>query len=127
MITFDEVKVGLNTFWHNHPELIAMWIFGSVATGRQRQTSDVDIGILFQNPPSLIELGGIVSEITGALRRDDIDVITMNQAAPFLVCRIARDGIVLYDRDPVARVRFIAGARSVYFDFATTMRFMHAR
>jgi predicted nucleotidyltransferase len=35
------------------PELVAAWLYGSFARGTQRKDSDVDLALLFREPPGV--------------------------------------------------------------------------
>lgn len=61
-----------------------------------------------------------------ALERDDVDVVCLNEATPFLQSRVFRDGTVVFDRDPVARVSFTARAMSIYLDLVPFLRKAYA-
>lgn len=81
-------------------------VFGSQATGRANSTSDVDVAYV-----------GDVDEWTlrGRLP-DDVDLVDLATAPTYLAGRIACEGIVLVDADPVARVRWQADMRKRHLD-----------
>jgi len=116
MAGLEEIRTGLQPIWATHSFVEAVWIFGSVATGKNQPDSDVDVAVLCAGPLTLAQEGELVSHIMGALRRNDVDCVNMELAPPFLQFRILRDGVLVLDRNPVRRVSFTARAWSTYFD-----------
>lgn len=99
-------------------EVAAVYLFGSQARGNARPDSDVDLGLLYVNPPAgtlLEQPFALESELSGALGRP-VQCVVMNHAPPDLVHRILRDQQLLLDRDPSLRVRFEVASRNRYFD-----------
>src|SRR5690625_3816058 len=82
-------------------------LHGSAATGTQRSESDLDVGAWWaSDPPAVCE----VDVPSG------VDLVVLNGAPLELAGRIARDGVVLFEDDPAARVRWQATMRKIYFD-----------
>jgi predicted nucleotidyltransferase len=98
--------------------LAVAWLFGSVARGTMRLDSDVDVGVLYRDPPpgtldaAPLELEG---QLERAVRRE-VQLVVMNGAPPDLVHRILRDGVLLAEPDRRARIAFEVRARNEYFD-----------
>jgi uncharacterized protein len=105
-------------------DVVAAYLFGSVARGTATPTSDVDVAILFvTDPPSTID-GlhlGLESELQRVLGVPT-QLVVLNRAPCDLVHRVLRDGVLLVDRDPGARIRFEVDARNRYFDLQPFLR-----
>ena len=101
------------------------YLFGSHATGRARDDSDVDVAVYLQpDDPSerlsqTLDLGGRIAAASGLPR---VEVVVMNGAPLPLLGSILRERIVVYSRDEPARVTFESEMRSVTMDFE-----IHAR
>ncbi len=99
-------------------DIIAAYLFGSVARGTPGARSDVDVAMLYATtPPATLE-GlplDLVSRIEQLVKRP-VQVIVLNTAPADLVHRVLRDGILLLDGDPSARIRFEVRARNEFFD-----------
>jgi uncharacterized protein len=108
----------------DEPGLVAAWLFGSRARGDACGDSDVDIALLYSTPPSagLAGLPERVAEAVERLLHVEADVVVLNGASPDLVHRVLRDGRLLVDREPPARVRFEVRARNAYFDILPVLR-----
>lgn len=105
------------------PDLVAAYVFGSVARGTERPDSDIDVGLLFATTPAAtfdarpFALEGHLSELLG----QTVQLVTMNGAPPDLVHRIL-GGILLFDKNPSRRIEFEVRARSAYFDLLPTLQ-----
>lgn len=67
-----------------HPNVLAAWLFGSAQEGFLRQGSDVDIGVYYQQKPSLEELADLRADLQEALGVEEIDLVPLNEASPLL-------------------------------------------
>jgi predicted nucleotidyltransferase len=99
-------------------DLVCAYLFGSVARDAGRSGSDLDLAILLaEAPPPTLEglhtqLADRLSEATG----HRVDLLILNRAPVDLIHRVLRDGLLLLDRNPSARIRFEVKARNEYFD-----------
>ena len=101
-------------------DLVAVYLFGSVARGTARPTSDVDVAVLYAatQPATLASLGfDLAADLEPALGRR-VDLVVMNRAPADLVHRVLRDGVVVAERDRSRRIAFEVKARNEYFDLA---------
>ena len=110
----------LRTFFPARKDVLAAYLFGSIARGTAGPRSDVDIGIVLASgqPQDLGAIAAITSlhdEIEAVLRRE-VDLAVLNRASPDLVHRVLRDGILLFERDHERRIEFEVQARNHYFD-----------
>jgi predicted nucleotidyltransferase len=78
--------------------VIAAWLFGSVARGTATEASDVDVAVAFPDEAriSLLNLGGIHTELAEALGRE-VDVVVRSDIAkrPEFDASFKRDAIRL--------------------------------
>lgn len=81
-------------------------LFGSRATGKTHKRSDTDVAVRGERPIDLSELCALSVELPEAVRSPRVDVVDMRTAPPLLMREIARDGIVLYEKDPTEFARF---------------------
>lgn len=104
--------------------LVAVYLYGSLARGRGRDDSDVDIGILFRDPP-IASLSGpavrIEDELETLLGRR-VQAVALNTAPPDLIHRVLRDGKLLFESDRSRRIQFEVAARREYFDLLPVLR-----
>lgn len=107
------------------PEIQAAYIFGSVAQGRARRDSDIDIAVLLgRRIPDARALGyrlGLAAALGAALRRNDVQVLMLNDAPPLLAHRVLSRGALVFERSRAARVRFQVRTASRYADMVPAM------
>ncbi len=95
-----------------------MYLFGSTARGVARPDSDVDVAVLFDVPqPSALSAPRFVieGELEAALGKP-VDLVVLNDAPVDLRIRVLRDGHLLIDRIPAARIAFEVRTRNEAFD-----------
>jgi hypothetical protein len=109
------------------PEIQAAYIFGSVARGRARPDSDIDIAVLVgRRIPEARALSyrlKLTNELGVALGRNDVQLVVLNQAPPLLAQRVLSQGTLVFERSRAARVRFQVQTASRYADLVPTMEF----
>jgi uncharacterized protein len=83
-------------------------LHGSRARGTHRPESDVDVAAWWpSSPPASFDVP----------LPDGVDLVVLHDEVPLeLAGRIARDGVLLFDDDPPARVRRVATTRKIYAD-----------
>lgn len=83
------------------------YLHGSRATGTHRADSDIDIAAYFgEQPPRSFDL----------LLPPRVDLLVLDDAPLELAGRVAVGGMLLFDDDAVARIRWEAMTRKIYFD-----------
>ena len=113
------IEQALRTFFASRPAgIVAAYLFGSVARGTAGARSDVDVAVLYEaTPPATIE--GLPLDLENAIHQlvaRPVQVIVLNTAPVSLVHRVLRDGVLVLDRAPSARIRFEVRARNEFFD-----------
>lgn len=72
-------------------------LFGSQATGRVHEKSDIDIGVSGRVPVAFGAQTDIWREFSDVFHRDDIEIVDLFGATPTMMYVVARDGQVLYE------------------------------
>jgi hypothetical protein len=121
----EALAEALRGYFRERPDgVVAAYLFGSRARGTARTRSDVDLGVLFTEPPASV-LHGPPDRIADALERElgaDLEVVALNTAPPDLVHRVLRDGLLVHEADRSARVRFEVARRREYLDLLPVLR-----
>lgn len=83
------------------------YLFGSQARGEAQEESDLDVAAHFpREAPQAFEL-----EMPAG-----VDLLILNDAPLAIKGRVATEGVLLFESDPVAHVRWLATTRKIYFD-----------
>ena len=102
-------------------EVIALYAFGSVASGVLKPLSDLDFGVLVsmeldrrQRFDKHLELIGVFNE---TFRTDEVDLVLMNNAPMRFSYNIISKGKLLFYRDKHFLTDFCARTIKLYLDF----------
>jgi len=95
-------------------------LFGSRATGRARESSDFDVGILPVAPLTLREELALAVALSAAVGRE-VDVVRLDTADPLVGREVAQTGVCLLESEPGAFAAFRATAMSHWADFEETI------
>jgi predicted nucleotidyltransferase len=97
------------------------YLFGSVARGEGRPTSDVDVAVYLVDSIPREErslfTASLVADLMTALGTNAVDVVVLNGAPPLIYQRILSDGVRLVARDLRATTTREARAISRYCDW----------
>ena len=81
-------------------EIQAAYIFGSVASGRTRPGSDMDIAVLLNGKSSRVKSLDyrlqLAAEMSSTIGRSDIDLIILNDAPPVLAHEVLSKGLLVF-------------------------------
>jgi len=115
----DELAIALREYLASQSDVVAGYIFGSMAQGRARPNSDVDVAVLLSDDLDgearfmrRLRLGTEVEEAIG--RRTDL--VVLNDAPPLLQHQVLKHGRLVFERDRAARVEFEVRAGKIYAD-----------
>jgi len=110
--TVTGIKKVLDDYFISHPEIILVYIFGSIAQGRSNKLSDIDIAILI-NKKMIQEKkyrygykAAIITDLIQLLKTNEVDLVILNEANPFLRHRVLYHGKLIHSKDEVIRINF---------------------
>jgi hypothetical protein len=108
-------------YFKGRAEVSALFLFGSMAEGRARAESDIDIGVLLRDDrrgrAEYERLRGEYYAASPWFSLRGVDIVILGAAPLFLRYRILKTGRVLFDRDRSRRIGFTARALTEYLDF----------
>ena len=114
----ERIGAAVRALLAGRPGVVAVYLFGSQARGTASPASDVDVAILYTEPPPR-SLDGLPLDIEADLERRlglPVQVVVLNHAPVDLVHRVLRDGQLLLEQDRSRRIRFEVKARNEFFD-----------
>ncbi len=110
----EAIAATLRSELHAEPDIVAAYLYGSVARGTQRLDSDVDVALLLESdPPDTLEslrldLAARIEKKTGR----PVQIVILNRAPCDLAHRVRRDGQLLIDRAPRRRIAWEVKSRN---------------
>lgn len=87
------------------PAVLAVYRFGSSATGTEHRGSDIDLAFLPPAPIDPVRRYDLQQELSAALKRE-VDLVDLRIASPVLAIQVISTGRLLHDGDPAARGAF---------------------
>jgi uncharacterized protein len=104
-------------FASGDPRVIAVYVFGSAASGRDRSRSDLDVAFMVREEIPPFERIDMETVLSNSLGRD-VDLVIFDSASPLLRHEILK-GSLVYEGDTHERVKREVFARFEYFDTLT--------
>ncbi len=98
-------------------DIVFAYLFGSYGKGKPHRQSDVDVAVYLKAGVDFFErrfeLINLISSIT---KHNEVDVVILNTAKPFMVQSVLRTGILLFSKDETQRLPFIVKNVKQYLD-----------
>ena len=110
----------ISSFFKNRPEVIAVYLFGSFARGKEQRDSDVDLAVLLDHE-EVHRKDHLMREYTVGLARvlrKDLHIIIMNNAGELLTAQILRNGQCVLNCKPELLSRFKMVSYAMIAEFA---------
>ena len=124
MIT--EISEKLRNFFEKREEVQFAVIFGSLAKGTANKLSDVDIAVMvdphFKDTSPYGYHATLTADLMQELKRNDVDVIMLDEAPIVLKYQVLRYGEFIHIRDKQARIQFQVDTLNQYDDFKELYR-----
>ena len=106
-------------YLNDRSDISFAYLFGSLANGKPKPLSDVDIAIFFSNNEDLLEKKmEVLGDLMELLETDEIDLIVLNTAPLTLKKRILENKKIIVDKEPFFRNNYESLVLRKYFDFA---------
>jgi predicted nucleotidyltransferase len=98
----DKLANKLKAYFEDQSEVIAVYLFGSQATGEKDRSSDVDLGVLIDTHDRMIEVEKRTLYMVdlATILRKEIHPVILNSAGEELMRQIFLKGKCILVRDP---------------------------
>jgi len=110
----------LAQYFSRKREVKFAYLFGSYTKDNTCPLSDVDIAVYLDDKIKEDERFNFrlesMAQVSKLLKREDIDLIILNDSEISLAYEVIYYGKPIYSRDELKRIRFEARAMSLYFD-----------
>jgi len=112
-------------YFEDKDEVVAVYLFGSYASGKQRYNSDIDLGILFEinSRKKHYELiDKFISPLSRLVRRD-LHVVPLNTASEALLKQVFKKGrcILVNNSNKLAKFKMTAFSKIADFGYYQQM------
>lgn len=98
----DNIENILKEYGQSKKEIIALYLFGSYAEGKQKPNSDIDIAVLTEpyinKKESFISRLNFKNDIAKLLNKE-IDLVIFQETGEFLSYQIIKNGKLVFERD----------------------------
>ena len=114
-----DLQKTISSYFKNREEVVAIYIYGSHASGKERRFSDVDVGIILHHPV-LRQAFKLQSEYMidlGRQLRKDVHAVILNTAGELLLKQVFSKGYVICVNDENAFRRFRMNRYSMISEF----------
>lgn len=102
-------------------KVVFAYLFGSQAKGEIGPLSDIDIAVYLDEKIGRQEYFDIklklIGEFMDVFKRNDIDVVILNEAPPLLSHRILKEGSLIFSDDKKKRLEYEVRAILKYLDW----------
>ncbi len=104
----NNLQKTISRYFKNRKEVVAVYLFGSHAVGKERPFSDVDVGVVLthQFQAQSFDLQNQYTVAMGRKLRKDIHVAIMNTAGETLLKQIFQKGSCVCVNNPSVLARF---------------------
>ena len=109
----------LRNVFADHPAVRAAYLFGSIAADRERDRSDLDLGIVVDSDrwEPTDDKVPLITDCMEAAGRDWIDLVVLNGAPLVLQFEAVRPNAPLYGADEFNHGAFVSKVVRMYWDF----------
>src|ERR1039457_2399135 len=104
-MTSEEIKTHIADYCATRPEIVACYLYGSRAAGKERAGSDVDVAFLMDTTVLPADYFNLKMSYYSGLERQlrlDIHPLIMNDAGEVVLGQVFGKGEVVYQQNPEA-------------------------
>lgn len=117
----SEIFTRLADFFGKKSEVLLVFLFGSAASRKMAEGSDIDIGILFEFQLDFYKVNEFKNELSSMFKRE-IDIANLNSASPILKMQVLKNGVLVFAKDKKIYNQFYVDAINQYDDLKQTRK-----
>lgn len=106
--------------------IIFAYLFGSQISGKTGNLSDIDIAVYFNESVNKHDRFDnkhkLMADLSAFFKKEDIDVVPLNDSYPLLNHRILKYGKIIYCKDIKKQKKYEDKAISEYLDWEPSLR-----
>jgi predicted nucleotidyltransferase len=114
-----DLKEKIRSYFSNREEVVAIYLYGSHASAKERFFSDVDVGIVLQHKflKQAFELQSRYMADLGRQLRKDVHPVVLNNAGELLLKQVFQKGVCICINDPEQLKYFKMNRYAMIADF----------
>jgi len=120
MKSLETLSEKLREYFVQRDEIRLVYIFGSIAKGCANKLSDIDIAVFISEDSTKDYPYGyraqIITDLMKILKTNNVDLVVLNRASPFLRFQVLRYGKLIFCRSELERVKFQVRTFNEYND-----------
>ncbi len=117
----SEIFTRVADFFGEKSEVLLVFLFGSAASRKMAEGSDIDIGILFEFQFDFYKVNEFKNELSSMFKRE-IDIANLNSASPVLKMQVLKNGVLVFAKDKKIYNQFYVDAINQYDDLKQTRK-----
>ena len=107
-------------YFRGKKNVVLAIIFGSYGTEFQREDSDIDFAILFDERLDMLQEMKVLDDLSRILNFENVDLVNVNKA-PVMIQFRSLGGKIIYERDYYEVCDYMEKVFKLYADFAPKM------
>ncbi len=113
----------INGFIQDQDDIIAAYVFGSLAGGTENAMSDIDIALLMKDTGDIVSrIKELTSSIADILETSTLDLVSLRDSDLALRYNVIRGGLLFFERNSAIRIAFESKTTSEYLDMLPMWR-----
>lgn len=113
----EKILAKIKNFFANKPEIVAVYLYGSIARGEEKKGSDLDLAVLFEdNVSDRLPLRFTYERELGHISGKKVEIQELNIVGVEFVKRVIDEGLLVLDKQPDKRITFQVNTLNCYFD-----------
>jgi uncharacterized protein len=113
----------IEKFAESNYMIVAAYVFGSSAAGKERPKNDIDVAIMIRGSMGGFERVRMETELSNVLGKD-IDLVVFSRVSPLFQHQILKYGRIVYEADARERIRQEVMSRRDYLDSLALYRLL---
>lgn len=114
----NQVLAKIRHYFSNQKDVLAVYLYGSQASGKTHSGSDLDLAVLFNQPPkSYKRQFALATGLSQLLPKFLFDVRQVNlDSSPVFLMSVLKNGRLIFSRDKADRSQFEVAVMQTYID-----------
>lgn len=112
-----QIEQKIASICENESSIVAAFLFGSYAKGKEKPSSDIDVALLLYEMKASafcpLRFTAVLEKKLGY----SVDVVILNHAGEVMKFEVRRDGKLIFERSSQQRKQFEVKSRKYYEDF----------